>query len=741
MASATAPRTASGARAASRPPPRGLGRTRRRASVRRAMGRSPVRSLREARQEDARGETRRRGTLSTRNPRPRRAYLYARTDRFRFRASLRPPRRGGENAPSRSRASPATSSDGRSSRSRTRFPPTGANTTRSRRRCARGRSSRRRKGGDEKRRFRRRDDRFRNDRFRVVVVILRPKARLATLPVAVRRRRGKRTTFRPRRNTRAKTNRDERSRYATTTDGCFSRRRRVANRSRLRVFSASFGDGFFNRGKNAPRAAALPSSATYTHVDPTSALAASSRDLRGRRQHALHRLGRERRDLDGAAERRRETPKCATSCFRANSSRSEAAIFAGSAARSTCANSATAMPRDACSANAIDTSPDTQLRSAPGVRTTPPPVVGSVVFRVSATVRNRLGDVITSCFARGASCETPLLGRRDARRVLRGSALGRVLRVFRSPSILPGKVLHVRPDREQQPGELHGAERPTRRAGGCPVAVRAPLAGQTEVVGERAREETRAAARREHDDAVHRVPLCALVTIESGRADRVSRTPAHVSGAREMSAPRSTRFVVTRGHRDFSPSSRTPETDCGASTPDRLRTGRASRAAMLRLALRPTAPLLAAARLRLRAGARDARARDRDGRVDEKRRRRGYRRRRREVHAPRAARGDARGACPGGPRGCRAGRARDRHGARVAPQLALREEDPTAHAELKCIREGAKSSGRAKAGGDDAVRDARAVPDVRRRHVERALGAVVWGAPNPLIARTAAGST
>ena len=64
----------------------------------------------------------------------------------------------------------------------------------------------------------------------------------------------------------------------------------------------------------------------------------------------------------------------------------------------------------------------------------------------------------------------------------------------------------------------------------------------------------------------------------------------------------------------------------------------------------------------------------------------------------------------------------------------LREEDPTAHAELKCIREGAKKLGSwQKLAETTLYVTLEPCPMCAGGILNARLGAVVWGAPNPLI--------
>ena len=156
---------------------------------------------------------------------------------------------------------------------------------------------------------------------------------------------------------------------------------------------------------------------------------------------------------------------------------------------------------------------------------------------------------------------------------------------------------------------------------------------------------------------------------------------------------------------------------------------------MLRLALRPTAPLLAAARLRLRAGARDARARatatgastknaDAEGIAadDEKFMRLALHEATLAAHALEVPVG--------------AVLVEHATGAVLASHhnSTLREEDPTAHAELKCIREGAKKLGSwQKLAETTLYVTLEPCPMCAGGILNARLGAVVWGAPNPLI--------
>ena len=156
---------------------------------------------------------------------------------------------------------------------------------------------------------------------------------------------------------------------------------------------------------------------------------------------------------------------------------------------------------------------------------------------------------------------------------------------------------------------------------------------------------------------------------------------------------------------------------------------------MLRLALRPTAPLLAAARLRLRTGAKDARARatatgastknaDAEGIAadDEKFMRLALHEATLAAHALEVPVG--------------AVLVEHATGAVLASHhnSTLREEDPTAHAELKCIREGAKKLGSwQKLAETTLYVTLEPCPMCAGGILNARLGAVVWGAPNPLI--------
>ena len=156
---------------------------------------------------------------------------------------------------------------------------------------------------------------------------------------------------------------------------------------------------------------------------------------------------------------------------------------------------------------------------------------------------------------------------------------------------------------------------------------------------------------------------------------------------------------------------------------------------MLRLALRPTTPLLAAARLRLRPRARDARARatatgastksaDAEGIAadDEKFMRLALREATLAAHALEVPVG--------------AVLVEHATGAVLASHhnSTLREEDPTAHAELKCIREGAKKLGSwQKLAETTLYVTLEPCPMCAGGILNARLGAVVWGAPNPLI--------
>ena len=156
---------------------------------------------------------------------------------------------------------------------------------------------------------------------------------------------------------------------------------------------------------------------------------------------------------------------------------------------------------------------------------------------------------------------------------------------------------------------------------------------------------------------------------------------------------------------------------------------------MLRLALRPTTPLLAAARLRLRTRARDARARatatgastknaDAEGIAadDEKFMRLALREATLAAHALEVPVG--------------AVLVEHATGAVLASHhnSTLREEDPTAHAELKCIREGAKKLGSWRRLAETTLYvTLEPCPMCAGGVLNARLGAVVWGAPNPLI--------
>ena len=156
---------------------------------------------------------------------------------------------------------------------------------------------------------------------------------------------------------------------------------------------------------------------------------------------------------------------------------------------------------------------------------------------------------------------------------------------------------------------------------------------------------------------------------------------------------------------------------------------------MLRLALRPTTPLLVAARLRLRPRAGDARARatatgastksaDAEGIAadDEKFMRLALREATLAAHALEVPVG--------------AVLVEHATGAVLASHhnSTLREEDPTAHAELKCIREGAKKLGSwQKLAETTLYVTLEPCPMCAGGILNARLGAVVWGAPNPLI--------
>ena len=156
---------------------------------------------------------------------------------------------------------------------------------------------------------------------------------------------------------------------------------------------------------------------------------------------------------------------------------------------------------------------------------------------------------------------------------------------------------------------------------------------------------------------------------------------------------------------------------------------------MLRPALRPTTQLLTAARLRLRAGARDARARatatgastknaDAEGIAadDEKFMRLALHEATLAAHALEVPVG--------------AVLVEHATGAVLASHhnSTLREEDPTAHAELKCIREGAKKLGSwQKLAETTLYVTLEPCPMCAGGILNARLGAVVWGAPNPLI--------
>ena len=156
---------------------------------------------------------------------------------------------------------------------------------------------------------------------------------------------------------------------------------------------------------------------------------------------------------------------------------------------------------------------------------------------------------------------------------------------------------------------------------------------------------------------------------------------------------------------------------------------------MLRLTLRPTAPLLTASRLRLRAGARDARARatatgastksadaEDIAADDEKFMRLALREATLAAHALEVPVG--------------AVLVEHATGAVLASHhnSTLREEDPTAHAELKCIREGAKKLGSwQKLAETTLYVTLEPCPMCAGGILNARLGAVVWGAPNPLI--------
>lgn len=154
---------------------------------------------------------------------------------------------------------------------------------------------------------------------------------------------------------------------------------------------------------------------------------------------------------------------------------------------------------------------------------------------------------------------------------------------------------------------------------------------------------------------------------------------------------------------------------------------------MLRLALRPTAPLLAVARLRLRTGARDARARatatgastknaDAEGIAadDEKFMRLALHEATLAAHALEVPVG--------------AVLVEHATGAVLASHhnSTLREEDPTAHAELKCIREGAKKLGSwQKLAETTLYVTLEPCPMCAGGILNARLGAVVWGRAQP----------
>ena len=156
---------------------------------------------------------------------------------------------------------------------------------------------------------------------------------------------------------------------------------------------------------------------------------------------------------------------------------------------------------------------------------------------------------------------------------------------------------------------------------------------------------------------------------------------------------------------------------------------------MLRLALRPTTPLLVAARLRLRPRAGDARARatatgastksaDAEGIAadDEKFMRLALREATLAAHSLEVPVG--------------AVLVEHATGAVLASHhnSTLREEDPTAHAELKCIREGAKKLGSWRRLAETTLYvTLEPCPMCAGGVLNARLGAVVWGAPNPLI--------
>lgn len=81
---------------------------------------------------------------------------------------------------------------------------------------------------------------------------------------------------------------------------------------------------------------------------------------------------------------------------------------------------------------------------------------------------------------------------------------------------------------------------------------------------------------------------------------------------------------------------------------------------------------------------------------------------------------------------------RDATGEVISAQhnTVLAEEDPTAHAELKCIREGAKVLGGWRHLAETTLYvTLEPCPMCAGGVLNARLGAVVWGAPNPLIGK------
>ena len=157
---------------------------------------------------------------------------------------------------------------------------------------------------------------------------------------------------------------------------------------------------------------------------------------------------------------------------------------------------------------------------------------------------------------------------------------------------------------------------------------------------------------------------------------------------------------------------------------------------MLRLAFRPTAPLLTAARrLRHRSGTRDTRARatatSASSRIADKALTAAADERFMRLALREATLAASHMEVPVG-----AVLVDDKTGTVLASHhnSTSREDDPTAHAELKCIRDGAKKLGSWRLLAETTLYvTLEPCPMCAGGVLNARLGAVVWGAPNPLI--------